>query len=379
MRIGLVIYGSLDTPTGGYLYDRLLVEHLRRAGHALRVFSMAWGSYPRRLLDNMNLSLAQSIRDADLDLLLEDELNHPSLVALNRLVRRRGQPIVAIVHHLRSEEGSPRLLTPLLSAVEREYLRGVDGFIFNSRATRDAAYALAGSEAPGMVAHPGGDRLGPGLTAQRIRARAHDEGPLEVLFLGAVTPRKHLHTLIEALARLEPGLARLRVVGDLTRDPGYVRQLRERARALDLDGRVQWLGRLKDADLEAQMALAHVLAVPSSLEGFGIAYLEGMAYGLPSLATTHGGAAEIVADRVTGFLLRAGETGAVVDGLHRLATDRELLAQMGIAARRAYEAQPAWAEGLESIHRFIADVARTSADGRARLRLDPQSTLGGVS
>jgi glycosyltransferase involved in cell wall biosynthesis len=331
------------------------------------------------LWGNLNLRLARSIRAADLDLLLEDELNHPSLVGLNRLLRRHGQPIVAVVHHLRSQELAPRLVAPWLRSVERSYLRSVEAFIYNSRATRDAVRTFLGAEAPGIVAHPGGDRLGPGLTADGIRSRAHQEGPLEVIFLGAVAPRKQLHTLIEALARLEPGLARLRVVGDLTRDPGYVRRLRERASALGLDDRLQWLGELADAEVAAQLAESHVLAVPSAVEGFGIAYLEGMAHGLPSLAAARGGAAEVVEDQVTGFLLRGDDPVAVGDVLRRLATDRAHLAQMGIAARTSYEAQPGWAESLESIHHFLVNVARTSADGRARLRLGPQPTLGGIS
>ncbi len=379
MRIGLVLYGSLDTPTGGYLYDRMLVEHLRHAGHGVRVFSMPWGSYPRRLLGNVNLHLAQSIRDADLDLLLEDELNHPSLAALNGLLRRRGQPVVAIVHHLRSQEPAANLQAPLMRAVERSFLRGVDAFIYNSRATREAVHALAGSQRPGIVAHPGGDRLGPGLTAERILSRAQQEGPLEVLFLGAVAPRKQLHTLIEALARLEPGLARLCVAGDLTRDRRYVHGLRDRTSELGLDGRVQWLGRVAEGDLAALMTRAHVLAVPSSLEGFGIAYLEGMAYGLPCLAAVKGGAVEIVEDGVNGFLQRGDDPQSLADALRLLASDRRRLAQMGIAARAVYESQPVWAETLESIHRFIADVGRTLGEARAPLRLGPQTTLGGIS
>ncbi len=378
MRIGLVIYGSLDTPTGGFLYDRLLVEHLRRAGHAVSVFSMPWGTYPHRLWANLSLRLAQSIRRANLDLLLEDELNHPSLAALNPLLRRRGQPIVAIVHHLRSEEPAPRLVAPLLREIERTYLRGVDAYIYNSSATRASVQALAGAMAPGIVAHPGGDRLGPGLTMDRIRARANKSGPLEVIFLGSVTPRKQLHTMVEALAHMEPGLARLRVVGDLARAPRYARRLCERASALGLDGRVQWLGRRTDAEVAQHLAASHVLAVPSAMEGFGIAYLEGMAYGLPSLAASRGGASEIVENGVTGYLLAGDGPAAVVDALRQLAADRKRLAQMGMAARRVYEAQPTWAESLESIHRFMLNVARTSEDGRAQLRLGPQPTLGGV-
>jgi len=379
MRLGLVIYGSLATPTGGYLYDRLLVEHLQRAGHTLRIFSMAWGGYPRLMLQNMSLRLARSIRRAELDALLEDELNHASLVGLNRLLRRPGQPIISIVHHLRSAEPAARLPRSVVRAVERKYLSGVDAFIYNSDATRVAVQALAGRRAPGVVAHPGGDRLGAGVPDADIRVRAQAQGPLQVIYVGAVTPRKRLHRLIEAIAALPPGMARLCVVGDLARSAAYARQVRGHAERLGIDAQVQFLGRLPDGELAACLATGHVLAVPSTLEGFGIAYLEGMAFGLPCLAASQGGAGEVVEDGVSGFLIDGDNPQALAGRLRLLASDRETLARMGLAARRRYEQQPAWEESLERIHRFILEVAQTSSDERARLRLGPQPTYGGVS
>ena len=53
MRIGLVVYGRLDTLTGGYLYNRFLVEALRGRGHRVEVISLALKPYPLRLLDNL--------------------------------------------------------------------------------------------------------------------------------------------------------------------------------------------------------------------------------------------------------------------------------------------------------------------------------------
>jgi glycosyltransferase involved in cell wall biosynthesis len=379
MRLGLVIYGSLETPTGGYLYDRLLVEHLRRAGHTLRIFSMAWGGYPRLVLENLNLRLVREIRRAELDALLEDELNHASLVGLNRLLRRTGRPILSIVHHLRSAEPGAWLPRSVARAVERRYLTGVDAFIYNSEATREAVQALTGQDVPGVVAHPGGDRLGAGVQSAAIRVRALAEGPLQVIYVGAVTPRKGLHRLIEAMAALPAGMARLRVVGDLTRSAGYARQVRGQAERLGLDARVKFLGRLTDDELAACLATGHVLAVPSTLEGFGIAYLEGMAFGLPCLAASHGGAGEVVQDGVSGFLIDKDNPQALASRLRFLASDRENLARMGLAARRRFEQQPAWEESLERIQQFILEVAQTSADERARLRLGPQPTYGGVS
>ena len=64
MKIGLIIYGSLDTLSGGYLYDRMLVRELRRAGHQVEIISLPWRSYPAHLADNARLGWARAVARA---------------------------------------------------------------------------------------------------------------------------------------------------------------------------------------------------------------------------------------------------------------------------------------------------------------------------
>ncbi len=89
MRIGLVIYGSLEIVSGGYLYDRKLVEHLQAQGEQVEIMALPWRSYTRHLTDNFSGALYRRLRKTGLDVLLQDELNHPSLFLLNH--RLRGQ------------------------------------------------------------------------------------------------------------------------------------------------------------------------------------------------------------------------------------------------------------------------------------------------
>ena len=84
MRIGLLIYGSLETVSGGYLYDRKLVEYLRRRRVEVEIVSLPWVGYGRSLFHNFSPPLYRQLHDAPYDLLLQDELNHPSLFLLNR-------------------------------------------------------------------------------------------------------------------------------------------------------------------------------------------------------------------------------------------------------------------------------------------------------
>ena len=354
MRIGLIIYGNLETVTGGFFYDRMLVEHLRRQGDEVEVISLPWRSYVRHLGDNLSRSLLRRLRDAPFDILLQDELNHSSLFWLNQRLRNAaGYPIVTIVHLLRSSEPRSVWRNRLSCWVERRYLRSVDGSIWNSMATRTAAEELAGPGCPGVVAYPGRDHLPSTVSQRQIEERARQPGPIRVLFVGNLSPVKGLHSLVEALLRLPKDHWHLTVIGSLTMDPKYVRALRRRIAQSGLSDNVELLGALPNPQVGTHMEWAHVLAVPSFYEGFGIAYLEAMGFGLPVIASTGGGTGEIVTHGREGFLVSPGDVEALSRHLKRLHEDRDMLLRMGLEARERHSAHPTWAESAESIRGFI--------------------------
>lgn len=354
MRLGLIIYGSLDTLSGGYLYDRKLVEYLHRVGDEVEIISLPWRSYVRHLADNLSRPLQQRLAAGRWDILLQDELNHPSLFRLNRALKNHAQhPIVAIVHHLRSSEARPRWQNRFYRQVEKQYLDGMDGFIYNSRATRAAVAAIAPGaiSRPSVAAHPAGNRFGNSMDADKIALRSALPGPLKIIFVGNLIPRKGLPTLLDAVERTPENACMLRVVGG--GDPKYEQQVRRRIQNTRLSGQVHLDGRLTDSDLAAALLDSHVLCVPSSYEGFGIVYLEGMGFGLPAIAGASGAGAEVVADGEDGFLIPTGDADALADRLLLLAGDRKRLCEMSLAARRRFQAHPTWDETAERIRRFL--------------------------
>src|SRR5689334_5084484 len=157
MKIGLLIYGSLDTLSGGYLYDRKLVEYLRAQGDTVEIISLPWRNYAAHLTDNFSFNLPSNF-----DILIEDELNHPSLISANR--GRHPYPIISLVHHLRCSELRPKWQNNFYQVVERKYLQSVDGFIFNSKTTRGVVNNLLNSEKPSVVAYPPTDRFGDAIS-----------------------------------------------------------------------------------------------------------------------------------------------------------------------------------------------------------------------
>jgi glycosyltransferase involved in cell wall biosynthesis len=361
MRIGFVIYGSLETLSGGYLYDRKLVEYLRAQGDTVEIISLPWRNYAAHLSDNLAFKLP-----INFDILIQDELNHPSLIAAN--ARKRPRPVVSLVHHLRCSELRPKWQNALYRIVEKKYLQSVDGFIFNSQTTEKVVNGLMVNGKPSIVAYPPTDRFGDVISEEEIKARASGE-PFHILFLGNVIERKGLHTLLKALFNLHPfdfaqdkpsALRRgsgqafcLDIVGSLTTDPAYVKVMQKQVAVNGLSSIVRFHGALDNNSLKQIIMQAHLLVVPSSYEGFGIAYLEGMAFGLPAIGTTAGAASEIITDGETGYLIEPNDSKTLALRLTSLAKNRDLLARMSVNALMRYQAQPKWEQTAQQIREFL--------------------------
>ncbi|HTX92473.1 MAG TPA: glycosyltransferase family 4 protein [Anaerolineales bacterium] len=346
MKIGLVIYGSLDTLSGGYYYDRRLVDSLRGRGNDVVVYSLPWRNYAAHLADNLRFRLPLG-----LDLLIQDELNHPSLLTANS--QPHPYPVVSLVHHLRSSEEHPGLVKALYRLVERGYLRSVDGFVFNSKTTAKAVQSLAGETKPSLCAYPPTDRFGSPLAEGIVARRAACPGPLRVLFVGNVIRRKGLHTLVEALARLPAGSATLTVVGSLTPDPAYARKIRGLVASLGLMQSVSFRGILEDDSLRQAMQESDLLAVPSSYEGFGIVYAEGMGFGLPAIGTSAGAAGEAIEEAGSGYLIQPGDVTGLAERLAALQSDRKLLGRLSLGALERYRRVSPWEKTAGEVHDFL--------------------------
>lgn len=356
MRLGLIIYGSLDIVTGGFLYDKIMVEYFRRQGDEVEIISLPWHPYPRALLQNLQGSLARRLREAHFDVLIQDELTHPSLFWLNHRLRPHlSYPLISLVHLLRSSEARPAWQNQLYRLVERKYLEAVDGCICISRHTQAMVQGLTPVAKPLTIAYPAGDRLG-GLSPAEIAAKIRAPGPRQILYLGAVIPRKGLDILLRALAPLKEWDWQLAVVGSLTTAPAYARQVYRLIHRLDLTQRIRLPGVLHGQDLVEVLGRSHILAVPSLLEGLALVYLEGMYFGLVPLAAARGAAGEVISHGRDGFLIPPGDVRALTAALQSLLGDTERLLSMGLAARERISRHPTWEETGATIRAFLQNM-----------------------
>jgi hypothetical protein len=159
-----------------------------------------------------------------------------------------------------------------------------------------------------------------------------------------MTEIKRVDDLLHAFADVSPD-AHLLLVGDGPLKP----RLQSLARDLGLGGRAHFVG-FRD-DVGAVYAACDVVALTSANEGTPVTLIEALAAGVPVVSTDVGGVADVVADGRSGFLAPPGDTGAVADGLRRLAADPAVREEMGASGR---------ADVVErySVPRLVHDVDR---------------------
>ena len=387
MRIAFIVYGPLDRRSGGFLYDDHLRIALERRGHRVTVISQREGALMLRIIRNTAVftrlrrcfssdsaapGSPPSHRGALPDLVIADELNHPSLFAALPRIRAAGIPVAAVVHHLRSLENLRPLERRLTHAMERRFLDRADAFVFNSRHTAASVRRLLGREPiPAHIATPGADNPpADHSSAAPLRpASSEDAGPMpvgrkasggmRVLFIGTLIRRKGLERLISALLNIESELWELDIAGDESADPVYADSCRVRCAAAMKNGRIRFHGRAADDRVQRLRSAGDVLAVPSDVEGFGIVYLEAMRAGMVPIAGSLGGAGEIIRDGIDGFLVPPSRPDILRGRLRRLALQPELRARMAAAARKRAEEFPSWEQSMEGAAVFIESIPGT--------------------
>ena len=136
--------------------------------------------------------------------------------------------------------------------------------------------------------------------------------------------------------------------------------MQEKVEVSGLKSKVFFHGALDKEPLIEKLRQAHVLVVPSSYEGFGIVYLEGMCFGLPAIGATAGAASEIIRHGENGYLIKPGDAGSLANHLAELAANRELLLKLSFNAVKRYKSQPKWEGIAKSVREFLYALANSA-------------------
>ncbi|WP_437686207.1 glycosyltransferase family 4 protein [Sorangium sp. So ce176] len=345
MRVAWIVYGALDQTTGGYIYDRLVVERLRAWGDVVEVVSLDPAPRSRALA---GIALARRLARIDPAVVVGDELCFPELgPAFAALPRRIGRAL--LVHHLSAWELPPGPRRAALALQESAVLRLSDARLATSATTAARLRREHGVDRVD-VAPPGADRL------PLLPRAPRGGGPLRITFVGSFIPRKGLLELLAAFERVGSPRATLALVGDAARDPAHGEQVRRAiAASAFLRARVVVPGVLGDGALAAELAATDALILPSRLEGYGMVLTEAVRAGVPVLAARAGAIAEVVQDGAEALLWDDGE--GLARALSRFLDDAALRSSMSRAAAVRSAALPTWDGAAAAVRAAIARVA----------------------
>jgi glycosyltransferase involved in cell wall biosynthesis len=341
--VQLLLPGPLEQRTGGYIYDRRIVEGLRALGHEVVVHELG-GRFP--LLDEAARRATREVLQAlpEDGLPLVDGLAFP---AVAELLERLPRPYVALVHHpLALETGLSAEAAGALAEAERRVLAAAARVIVTSPGTRDdlAGYDVAAARI-GVVL-PG--------TEPAPLARGSGGDALALLCVASLTARKGHLVLLEALAALTELPWRLSCIGSPARDPPTAQAIEAAIEAHGLGGRVELIGEQSEAALQPYYDAADLFVLASYHEGYGMVLAEALARGLPVVAT-RAGAIPGTVPAAAGLLVPPGDPDALAAALRRVITEPALRRDLAAGARAVRATLPSWQDAARA---FAAELAR---------------------
>lgn len=333
-RAAFAVPGSLDTPTGGYAYDKRIIAELRALGWQIDVIDLG-SSFPGPDRVAREEALAKLLAVPEACPIVIDGLAFGAMAEEARQLHARN-PLVALVHHpLALETGIDAGMADALHASECTALGCARSVIVTSGPTGETLrrdYAVP-SERIAIVT-PGVDRI-------LARRRQDMDGAVKLLAVGSVTPRKGYDILIGALAGLADLPWRLTIAGDTMRHRSASARLESDLARLYLQERVVIAGAVTDGRLADLYAGADVFVLASLFEGYGMVFGEAIAHGLPVVATAVGAAQDIVPSDA-GVLVPPGDANALRAALRPVIANAATRRRMAEAAQRASRHLPEW-------------------------------------
>ena len=334
-QLAFAVPGDLATPTGGYAYDRRIIEELRGLDWTVDILNLGanfpWADEPTRVAAQTKLL---SILDGSS--VVVDGLALGVLPEAARRLRS-SHTLVALVHHpLALETGLTPAQADILRRSEQAALAAAKHVIVTSPATAkllSTEYDVAADKI--TTVRPGNEPA--------PFAPGSQDGVVRLLSVGALVPRKGFDVLIAALATLENLAWHLTIAGDRSRDPATAARIEADVARYGLSDRVALLGALPSERLSQLYSEADLFVLASHYEGYGMAYAEAIAHGLPVIGTTAGAIPDTV-PQGAGVLVAPNDVGALALALHRLIKNAGERQRMAEAARAAARQLPTWRE-----------------------------------
>jgi len=341
--LAFAVPGDLATPTGGYRYDRRIIQELREFGWRVDVTDLG-GDFPFPSTAQRATALAiLSAVPASHPIVL-DGLVFGALPEAGALGCRT--PLIALVHQpLALDPGLDTRQADAFRETERTALAAAARVIVTSEAT--ARIVMTDYDVPSQrisVVRPGNDPV--------PLALGSNDGVVRLLSVGSVVPIKGYDVLIRAMATLNDMPWRLTIAGDRTRNPAAAAQLDADIEAYGLGDKIAMLGAVSPECINELFLESDVFVLASRFEGYGMAFAEAIAHGIPIVSTITGAIPQTVPVG-TGLLVPPDDAAALAQALRVLIGAPAKRRRLAMNARAAAACLPTW---RDSARLFVGAV-----------------------
>lgn len=345
-RLTVVHPGDIDTRTGGFGYDRRLIAGLRAAGRSVATLALP-GDYPAPSSADVDAAARLIAALAPGEPVLVDGLAGAVLPDVLRAEAAR-RPVVMLCHHpLALETGLDVDRAAALATSERAALAACHAVVVTSAPTADTLVRAFGVPADRItVALPGTDPRPP--------ARRAGDPPV-LLTVATLTRRKAHDVLIAALGGVRDLAWTARFVGGADFEPAWTAELRRLAEETGVAERVAFVGSVDDPD--RAYAAADLFVLPSRYEGYGMAFAEALAHGLPVIAARAGAVPSVVPE-TAGILVPPDDAAELSAALRRVLTDTAVREALAAGAHAAGSRLPTWEATAMLVAGVLDEVTR---------------------
>jgi glycosyltransferase involved in cell wall biosynthesis len=341
--VWFAIPGDLETLTGGYIYARRLIDSLPATGWHPRILSLP-NTYPAP--SDEDLSVTREIFESipKNSIVLVDGLAFGAMP--QALLDGLDLSFVALVHHpLALETGLTDAEANRLRTAETAALRTARAIIVtgpDTARTLSSDYGVPGEKV--FVAVPG--------TNPAARAQGSGATP-QLLTVATLTHRKGYDVLVRALALVADLPWNSVCIGSLTRDQDTTASIRAMIKSSKLDKRIELLGEIPADKLNDVYMQSDVFVLPSRHEGYGMAFAEALAQGLPIVACGVGAVPDTVPTEA-GKLVPSDDPDALSAAIRKLLTDDPAREAMANAAWTHGQSLPRWSNTAEAVATALA-------------------------
>lgn len=346
-KVLFIIPGDINLPTGGYRYDKAILEEWEKVGVDYELISLE-GNYPFPTEAEKASAMMQVNKLLEASVAVIDGLAGGALPDFIEVLSSK-MPVISLLHHpLCLETGLAENAAKTLEERERKGLQHVSHVITTSPETRRIVHRLFDFPLERISSVlPGVRRDAPSLGSGGTRKN--------FLCVGSMIERKGHIILIEALAKLKHLDWHLNCIGATDFDEELTQRVKSLIIQHGLSDRITIHGAVSNELLRDAYLNADLFVLPSLYEGYGMVYAEAIVRGLPVIGTTAGAIPDTVPE-TCGILVEPGNAHALATALEEILSNSVLLSKYRQGAIDAEPSFPTWEKSADAFCRVLETI-----------------------